>query len=299
MSTMRFLRTFLAVAQHGSFSEAAEHVALTQAAVSFQMRALENEFGRELFDRSGRLALINAAGRELLPQARRMLELYEHMREPPVRQDLLAGSVSIGAIVSCMGLLSKVVSALKRDYTGLDIKVFSGKSTELTEKVARGELEAAFLVAASRKTSALRWHGLFEEPIVVVAPGTTTALDAQQALTQHPFLRFDRTQRTGIKIDRVLRRMGVRVDEFLELNAIETVIALVRQDVGASLLPLVHGSNWLQDPALRVFSPSASAGAGTREIGMLERSDHAKKAITRVLLERFELASRAATVTIS
>lgn len=298
MSTMRFLRTFLAVAQHGSFSEAAEHVALTQAAVSFQMRALENEFGRELFDRSGRLALINAAGRELLPQARRMLDLYEHMREPPVRQDQLAGSVSIGAIVSCMGLLSKVVSALKRDYTGLDIKVFSGKSTELTEKVARGELDAAFLVAAGRKTSALRWHGLFEEPIVVVAPGTTTAIDAQHALGQHPFLRFDRTQRTGVKIDRVLRRMGVRVDEFLELNAIETVITLVRQDVGASLLPLVHGSNWDQDPALRVFALPASTGTGVREIGMLERRDHAKKTITRALIERFELASRTLSVAI-
>ena len=43
MSTIRFMRTFLAVAHHGSFSEAAEQVALTQAAVSFQMRSLEAE----------------------------------------------------------------------------------------------------------------------------------------------------------------------------------------------------------------------------------------------------------------
>ena len=51
MSTLRFLRTFLAVARHGSFPEAAEQVALTQAAVSFQMRALEAELGRELGER--------------------------------------------------------------------------------------------------------------------------------------------------------------------------------------------------------------------------------------------------------
>ncbi len=50
MSTVRFLRTFVAVAEHGSFAAAAGQVALTQAAVSLQMRALETELRRELFD---------------------------------------------------------------------------------------------------------------------------------------------------------------------------------------------------------------------------------------------------------
>ena len=295
MSTLRFLRTFLAVAEHGSFSEAAERVALTQAAVSFQMRSLENELGRELFDRSGRLALINTAGRALLPDARRMLELYEHMRRPPVSTNELAGSVAVGAIVSCMGTLSKVVSGLKRDHAGLDIKVFSGKSTELADKVAQGELDAAFIVSTPRKALTLTWHSAFEEPLVVVAPATTLALDAVQALTRHPFLRFDRSQRTGVQIDRSLRRLGVRVDEFLELNAIETVIALIRQDVGASLLPLVRGADWQADPQLRIFALNAQSASG-REIGMIERRDHDKKAVTRLLKARFDQATFAAAL---
>ena len=294
MSTLRFLRTFIAVAEHGSFSEAAERVALTQAAVSFQMRALETELGRELFDRSGRLALINAAGRALLPEARRLLELYEQIRRPPISGDDLSGSVAIGAIVSCMGTLSKVVSGLKRDHTGLDIKVFSGKSTELADKVAQGELDAAFIVATGRRANTLAWHSGFEEPLVVVAPASTTALDAAEALERHPFLRFDRSQRTGVQIDRSLRRLGVRVDEFLELNAIETVVALIRQDVGASLLPLVRESYWLIDPALRVFSLGAAAATG-REIGMIERRDHDKKTVTRLLKARFDQATTTAS----
>ena len=52
MDGLRFFRTFLAVARHGSFSEAAQHVGLTQAAVSFQMRTLETELARKLFDLS-------------------------------------------------------------------------------------------------------------------------------------------------------------------------------------------------------------------------------------------------------
>lgn len=95
MSSIRFLRTFLAVAQHGTFSEAAEQVALTQAAVSFQMRALEAELGRELFDRGGRLAILNAAGRELVPEIKRLLDLYDHLKAPRLAALITAIGVSI------------------------------------------------------------------------------------------------------------------------------------------------------------------------------------------------------------
>jgi hypothetical protein len=103
MSTIRFLRTFVAVAEHGSFAAAAGQVALTQAAVSLQMRSLEEELRRELFDRSGRVAVLNADGRELLPMARRLLDLYEEMRLPLSGSDAMAGAVAVGAVVSVMG----------------------------------------------------------------------------------------------------------------------------------------------------------------------------------------------------
>ncbi|HEY0294093.1 MAG TPA: LysR family transcriptional regulator [Bordetella sp.] len=283
MSTLRFLRTFLAVVHHGSFSEAAEHVALTQAAVSFQMRALENELGRELFDRSGRLALLSAAGRELVPETMRLLELYDRMRLPPAASDTLAGSVSVGAIVSCMGTLSKVVSAMKREHPALDVRIFSGKSSELAGKVEAGELDAAFLVEAGRPTASTRWITLYEEPLVVVAPASAPGKTVREVLAQSPFLRFDRTQRTGRQIDRVLRRLGVSIHEFLELNAIETLVELVRQEVGVTLLPLLNGVNWQQTPDLRVLSLPSDLGPFTRAIGMLERRDPARQAITTAI----------------
>src|SRR3546814_1952916 len=130
MNSIRFLRSFLAVAHHGSFSEAAEQVARTQAAISFQMRSLEAELGRELFDRSGRLAILNAAGRELLPDVKQLVDLYDRLKSPRNTPGALAGAVSIGAVVSCMGTLSKVVSSLKREHPGLDVRVLSGNRSE-------------------------------------------------------------------------------------------------------------------------------------------------------------------------
>ena len=169
MSTIRFLRTFLAVAHHGSFSEAAEQVALTQAAVSFQMRP-GNRTGPRAVDRSGRLAILNAAGRELLPEARQLLDMYDRLRLPRTAPGELAGSVSVGSIVSRMGTLSAVVSGLKKAHPKLDVRVLSGKASELAGRVEDGDLDAAFLVEAGRKMASTRWTPLYEEELVVIAP---------------------------------------------------------------------------------------------------------------------------------
>jgi len=298
MGSLRNLRTFLAVARHGTFSEAAERMSLTQAAVSFQMRALEAELGCELFDRSGRLALLNAAGRELVPEVRQLLDMYDRLKQPRNTADALAGAVSIGAIVSCMGTLSKVVSALKRDHPALDVRIFSGKASELAGKVEAGDLDAAFLVESGRRMASTRWVPLYEEPLVVLAPASASGDDVRDLLTRHPFLRFDRTQRTGMQIERVLRRLGVSVHDFLELNAIETLVELVRQEAGVALLPLLNGANWLHSPELRVLHLPCDLGPIARAVGMLERRDHARQAITAAICAECdtEFRRRAAAV---
>lgn len=297
MSTLRFLRTFLAVAHHGSFSEAAEQVALTQAAVSFQMRALEAELGRELFDRSGRLAILNAAGKELLPEIKNLLGIYEQMRAPRNTPGQLAGAITLGTIVSCMGTLSKVISRMKKEHPGLDVRLLSGKASELASQVETGELDAAFVVKAGRKMASTRWTALYEEPLVLLAPPSATGESLREILSHNPFLRFDRTQRTGLQIDRVLRRLAVPVQEFLELNAIETLVELVRQEVGVTLLPLLQSANWSHSSDLCILSLPAELGPISRAIGMLERREHARQDITsaicRQCLAALQPASRA------
>jgi len=75
MSNIRFLRTFIAVARYGSFAAAAEKVALTQAAVSMQMQSLEDDLKRPLFDRVGRTNRLTSIGKQVLPQAERIVAL--------------------------------------------------------------------------------------------------------------------------------------------------------------------------------------------------------------------------------
>src|SRR5690606_26214573 len=140
---------------------------------------------------------------------------------------------------------------------------------------------------------------LYEEPLVVVASPAAAGDDALAVLAGNPFLRFDRTQRTGRQIDRVLRRLGVVVNDFLELNAIETLVELVRQEVGVTLLPLLNGSNWQNSPDLRIVPLPDELGHPARSIGMLERRDHVRQHITREIcaqsLELYQSKAQAQT----
>lgn len=284
MSTIRFLRTFVAIVDQGSFAAAAEHVALTQAAVSLQMRALEAELRRDLFDRGGRVAVLNAQGIALLPQARSLLAMYDEMRLATGAPEEMAGSLAIGAVVSVMGGLSHAVATMKRQYPALDIRLVGAKSIELASAVENGELDAAILVEGTGKVpGALRWAPLYQEPLVAIAARSSGVSTAREALSSHPFLRFDRTQRTGMLVERALRRLRLPVNEFLELNSIEALVELVRQEVGVTVVPLLHRARWQRDPALRVLPLDADGPPLVRTVGMLERRGHARRHITEAV----------------
>src|SRR3954454_18175898 len=113
MSSIRVLRTFAAVAAEGSFAAAAARVALTQAAVGQQMRSLEAELRRPLFGRQGKTVVLNDAGRELVPQVRRLLGLYDQMLAPARGAQTLSGTVHLGAVVSAVRPLIQATLALK------------------------------------------------------------------------------------------------------------------------------------------------------------------------------------------
>jgi DNA-binding transcriptional LysR family regulator len=73
---MRELKTFLAVVRHGTFASAGAHIGLTQSAVSAQIQRLEDDLGFPLFDRTGRSATLNAAGRHAVEVAEELLAAY-------------------------------------------------------------------------------------------------------------------------------------------------------------------------------------------------------------------------------
>ncbi|PLZ04477.1 LysR family transcriptional regulator [Burkholderia sp. WAC0059] len=283
MPTLRMLKTFQAVARTGSFATAAEKVALTQAAVSLQMRGLEQALGRQLFNRDARQVVLSRAGREIQPKVEQILELLDALGS--ARPDSMTGPVTIGAVVSVIGALSLVVARLKTVHPQLDVRLLAARSDELAGMVEAGEVDIAAVVAQpdAMLPDTLRWSMLYAEPMVLVANRELVEPDARRILRNHGFLRFDRRVRTGLVVQQALDAAGLAVNEYLELNSIETIVALVRENVGVAVLPLLHGGNWRNDPTLRVL-PIADPPV-VRTVGMIQRVSYDRPGITRAIID--------------
>lgn len=285
MSSIRVLKTFLAVAAEGSFAAAAHRVALTQAAVGQQMRALEAELKRPLFERQGKSVVLADSGRALVPTARRIVGLYEQMLAVPPAADAMAGTVHLGAVVSAVRPLIQATLTLKHRHPALELHVSAAKSLELVARVAAGELDAAIVVREPAAAGTqLAWSALYAEPMVLLAPRKLEEPLTPRLLARQPFIRFDRSQHTGRLVERTLRKLRVKPQEFLELNAIESIVELVRSGLGVSVLPLLRDARWQADARLRVVEiPKAEE----RRIALVQRRGSEKAAVIAAVVREF------------
>ncbi|KQR74730.1 LysR family transcriptional regulator [Burkholderia sp. Leaf177] len=283
MPTIRMLKTFRAVARSGSFAAAADKVALTQAAVSLQMRGLEQALGRQLFDRSARQVVLSRQGHEIRSKIEQILDLLDELEATPA--DSMHGPVVIGAVVSVIGALSLGVAQLKTAHPGLDVRLLSARSDELTAMVEQGEVDIAAVVARPDQTlpDTLKWTPLYTEPLMLVVSREITDTDAHRILASNGFLRFDRRVRTGVVVDQALTALGLEVKEYLELNSIETIVALVRKNVGVTVLPELHRAEWRADPSLRLVS--IAQPPILRTVGMIERASYGRSGITAAIIK--------------
>jgi DNA-binding transcriptional LysR family regulator len=286
MSSIRVLRTFLAVAAEGSFAAAANRVALTQAAVGQQMRTLESDLGRALFERQGKSVGLNDAGREVLPSLRKLVALYEQAQAPSRMAEPMSGTVQLGAVVSAVRSLIEATLTLKQRFPALELHVAAAKSMDLLARVENAELDAAIVVREpGQSRPGLAWTALYEEPMVLLAPRAASGTSARTLLQRHPFIRFDRTQHTGRLVERALRRLRAKPEEFLELNAIESIVDLVRSGLGVALLPNLRGGRWSADARLRIVDiPNAEA----RRIAVVQRRESPQAGVVAALVRELK-----------
>ena len=289
MSSIRTLKSFLAVARLGSFSAAGKEIGLTAAAVGQQIRALEDELHKVLFDRSGRAIVLNTAGRGMIAPVKELVARYEALAagEPG---EALSGTVVMGALVSAlMGAFADSLWALTRQHPALEVTLFAGQSADFAAKVERGELDAAVVTQPpARLPSNLVWTALYTEPMVLIVPSKPHFVlpsDATQILAQCPFLRFDRQTWTGHLVDEALAQCAATAATRMELNSLEAIVALVRQGFGVSIVPQLANLDWSRDRALRIVPlPGVDV---SRSVGLLERRQHSRERVTEAIKAYF------------
>ena len=159
-----WLRAFVAVVDAGSLSGAAPLVHRSQSAVSMQIKKLETAVGRPVLLRGPRHLEVTPAGAELLPYARRVLDLQAEA-QAALFGPQLAGRVRLGVPDDyASAYLTPVLRSFSHRYQGVEIELTCEQSTALIPRVVKGELDLA-LVSRDRPQ---RGHFLFDEPLVWV-----------------------------------------------------------------------------------------------------------------------------------
>ncbi|QHI99703.1 LysR family transcriptional regulator [Xylophilus rhododendri] len=280
---LKELRTFLAVARHGTFSRTADRIGLTQSAVSAQMQRLEQSLGFALFDRHGRLATLNAAGHATVERAELLLAQYEQLHRKP-GSDEAAVLLRIGAIASVQAAgLPDAMAALHGEFPRLRMRVLPGVSLSLLGQVDAGELDAAVMIRPPFALPAeLAWHPLWSERFVLVAPAAAKGRDWRRLLQERPFLRYDRSSFGGRLVAQFLQAQGLEVQEAVEMDELGGLMKLVANGLGVALLPQSR-PHFPAPEGVRVIG--LGEAEFHREIGMAERVRNSHAAIVQSLRE--------------
>jgi DNA-binding transcriptional LysR family regulator len=243
--TLQQLSYFLAAAERGSFSAAAESLHMAQPSLSEQIRRLEAELGVALFARVGRGLVLTDAGRLLRPHAQRTLAAAEEAAES-VREvrTLEAGTVAFGTFGSAHHyLLSGLVQDFRQRHPNVRVRVLGQNSAEVADAVRDGTLEAG-LVALPVDDRGLDVRPAMREEQLFISANErhTRAPVTIEALAEAPLILYDARWGADDPMRRQLRERaqeaGVRIEPTIEVEYLTAALELAARRLGDTVGPM-------------------------------------------------------------
>ncbi|MBH1962878.1 MAG: LysR family transcriptional regulator [Comamonadaceae bacterium] len=269
---LRHLRYFLAVAESGHITRAAERLGIQQPPLSLQIRALETELGTALFHRHAKGVDLTDAGRELRVEAERLMADFTAMTD---RMQAFArgerGHLQVGFTSSAAAhaFTPEVLRTCRKEHPDILLSVSENNAAEITEAVAERRLHCGFLRVPVAQPAGLVFEVLLQEESLLAIP-----VDHRLAKEREAPVRLDELHGEQLVL---VRRPGapglyanllalcalrnVQVEIAAEVERMMTNVNLVAAGVGLSIVPAsVKGSH--QDAVVyRSFEPSVNLSA--------------------------------------
>ena len=268
---IRQLRYFLAVAETGHITRAAERLGMQQPPLSQQIKTLEATLGMPLFRRHPKGVDLTDAGRRFQEEARRLLADFDTMRERmQTLTDGKHGPLSVGFTSSAAAhaFTPETLRACRSRYPGIALTVREHNAAELTEAVAGGQLHCGFLRVPVSHPPGIAQQTLLREPAVLALPrGHALARLGDgiglQALQDQPLVLVRRPGAPGLYANllALCAQAGVQVRIVAEVERMMSNLNLVAAGVGISVVPASMRGLHPQAVVYRALDPAVALDA--------------------------------------
>jgi LysR family hydrogen peroxide-inducible transcriptional activator len=255
MITLRQLRYLTSLARHRHFGRAAEDCAVTQPALSMQVRELEREIGAELVERRpGDIALTDT-GLEVAERAEQILTAARDLVDFARHRDVLSGQLRLGIIPTLAPyILPRVLPRLQTGYPQLRLEVRETQTTTLLDELARGELDCVML-ALPADAADVETLTLFDDAFLLAVPASDR-LRGRVGIEDVDQRRLILLEEGHCLRDQALAFCGApRRDQPASLGAtsLATVLQMVANGYGVTLVPQIAVDAEMHDERVRML----------------------------------------------
>ena len=238
--TLRQLRYFEALARMRHFGRAADACAISQPAMSMQIRELEEALGSELFERGARQVRLTNLGEEFAARVGEILRAVDELEDVArAARDRLSGRLRIGVIPTVAPyLLPSVVGELTRAHPELDIRIRETVTPKLLEELSEGRLDTAIVALPVSETS-LTEVPLFDETFVLVRPreDDKKPVPDREALREMRLLLLEEGHCFRDQALSFCAMQSTRPRELLDGSSLSTLVQMVGAGIGVTLIP--------------------------------------------------------------
>lgn len=238
---IRQLKAFLAIAEAKTFTAGARRVNVTQAAISMQIRQLEDEVGLPLFTRTPRRVILTEAGEYLLDRARKILREHDSaLAEIAEVAGAEYGRLRIGSASGtfAMNQLPNILAQLRGKFPNAELTVSAGTSQTLVDKMMHGEIDMAF-VSLPVDNLNVSTESLFSDEIVAIAhpkhPLAREKFISAATLAGEKLILGERGGNTRRMIDEFFQAANVKPNITMELSRQEAVTQMVEKGLGVGM----------------------------------------------------------------
>jgi LysR family transcriptional regulator, hydrogen peroxide-inducible genes activator len=289
--TLQQLEYILAVDTYKQFSTAAEKCFITQPSLSAMIQKLEEELGVKIFDRSKQPILPTEIGREIIAQARLILNESEHLKQiVKDRMETVNGELRLGIIPTLAPyLLPLFLKDFSDKYSDLKLSITELTTENIITQLKKGAIDVGIMATPS-KDNQLSEEPIFYEEFVVYAPNEITVLKKQYLLTEDidahrlMLLQEGHCMRSQVINLCALQKTQSSLSNITyEAGSLETLKRLVEVHSGITILPHLAVLDMHEDQMqyIRFFKPPAPV----REISLVTHRSLAKKRLIAVLKE--------------